>query len=520
MHRLWRGIGAQALLQVILVIQELLLVPLFLRAWGSEGYGRWLSIIAIVSYVSLLDLGGQSYIANLLAIERVREDDRAFQRVLSESVSLYIVIVTGALAIILLLLSTLPNSTLLSSHVSLGINEGWVVGLMAAAYLIAIPSGVYVKVYQSSGLFPRGTMIGNSMRILGLGLLVLLLYARVTPPVYAAGFLLTGILTPLVILWDTRRRIAASRGVRIGLAEARRGMSHLGGSIHFWLISLGQAIKRQGVLLILASFASPVAVAVYVTHRLLSNSAGYVATVLHAPLWPELTFLWAEKRYATLERVVSLTIKLVVFLGGASALLFWVGGSTVYPSWTGRHLEFEPLLLAILMIQGVIVAGYSSSSWVLMSTNHHKVLGVSYIANAALTVGLSVLLVKPFGVQGVAFAALSGEIVFGLSIFPVLTSSLLRMPVSKIYGAFFAALIALVPLAGAAGVALAYGEGWWSILLFTLSSAGLAYPILRLLLSKAEMERSIHWILDLRMRLLNRQSAHAGALPRGNKKQR
>ena len=37
-----------------------LLVPLFLRAWGADGYGGWLTLTAFVSYLGLLDLGGRT----------------------------------------------------------------------------------------------------------------------------------------------------------------------------------------------------------------------------------------------------------------------------------------------------------------------------------------------------------------------------------------------------------------------------------------------------------------------------
>jgi O-antigen/teichoic acid export membrane protein len=464
-----------------------------------------LSIIAIISYLALLDLGGQSYIGNLLAIEWARKDKKAFQRVLSESVSFFVLISVVALATILLLLVIWSDITLLSRYVSLGPGDRWVVILIATNFLIAIPGGVYVKIYQSCGLFARAGMIGNTMQVVSLGLLVLLLYEGVTPPLYAAGVLLTGIMTSSVIIWDSRRQIDWCRNIHISIGGARKAVSYLGASFYFWLISLAQALKLQGILLVLATFASPVAVALYATHRLLSNAAAYVGSALNAPLWPELTFLWADKQYARLERVILLSIKLVVFLGGVGTLLVWIAGPVFYSVWTRNHLQFVAALLAIMMIQSVLVLGYSSTSWVLMSTNCPKAIGICYTANAVLTIGLSILFVKPFGVEGVAVATMAGDIVFGLAVFPILTSSLLRAPARKIYGALFSAFTALVPFAAAAGFALTYGKGWWSVLCFLVLSAGLVYPVQRLLLGKAEMERLICRILDLRIRSLSGQ---------------
>ena len=45
---LGEGIGA---------IKHILLVPLFLWAWGKLVYGEWLTIYALVAYLPLIDLG-------------------------------------------------------------------------------------------------------------------------------------------------------------------------------------------------------------------------------------------------------------------------------------------------------------------------------------------------------------------------------------------------------------------------------------------------------------------------------
>src|SRR3990172_4082748 len=88
-RRLWRGFGSAALGQFIEVANVILLVPLFCRAWGAAKYGWWISLTALISYLSLLDFGGQNYIGNLLADSYIRKDEAQFRRWLSEGVSLF-----------------------------------------------------------------------------------------------------------------------------------------------------------------------------------------------------------------------------------------------------------------------------------------------------------------------------------------------------------------------------------------------------------------------------------------------
>src|SRR5512134_2975736 len=79
-HRIVTGLASTSLYQIIAAAQSILLVPLFLRAWGTNGYGDWLTLTALVSYLGLMDLGGQNYIGNLLAFDYTRGEEADFRR--------------------------------------------------------------------------------------------------------------------------------------------------------------------------------------------------------------------------------------------------------------------------------------------------------------------------------------------------------------------------------------------------------------------------------------------------------
>ncbi|MDO9584948.1 MAG: hypothetical protein Q7I93_00510, partial [Syntrophales bacterium] len=158
LHRLLLGVGSSGMSQVIAAAQPILLVPLFLRAWGADEYGRWLVLTALVSYFSLLDFGGQNYIGNLLAIDHARGKKEEFREKLSEGVSLFIFIALAVLILLVIVLFGLMNSSLPVLGNLLSTKECWIILFLGSNFLISIPGGVYVTAYRSSGLFVRGTM--------------------------------------------------------------------------------------------------------------------------------------------------------------------------------------------------------------------------------------------------------------------------------------------------------------------------------------------------------------------------
>src|SRR6266550_8137690 len=121
--RLAVAIGSTGLVQVLGLMESLLLVPLFLRAWGPSTYGNWLTLTAMISYLTLLELGGQSYLANLLTFAHARNDRAAFGRYLSEGVSLFL----GLGAIVWLIL-TASLLLIVQNDAPFGDKHFWSVG--------------------------------------------------------------------------------------------------------------------------------------------------------------------------------------------------------------------------------------------------------------------------------------------------------------------------------------------------------------------------------------------------------
>ena len=62
--RLVKGFGANIYGQVVTAVVQLVGVPIFLWAWGTELYGEWLILFAIPSYLSMSDLGFSLSAAN------------------------------------------------------------------------------------------------------------------------------------------------------------------------------------------------------------------------------------------------------------------------------------------------------------------------------------------------------------------------------------------------------------------------------------------------------------------------
>jgi O-antigen/teichoic acid export membrane protein len=443
--RIVRGLGTNALSMAISAASPVLLVPLFLHAWGPELYGRWLALTALVTYLSLVDLGGQNFFGNLLASAFARGDAAEFRDRFSEGVSLFLLIAVIAFAGLMFII-LMPGIRFSHQHIVIGREDRLVLLFAGATFLSGVPFGIVSAAYRAAGLFVRGQMIGNLSRGFNFILFVAILLLRAQPWVYAGVWFAASLLPTIYQIFDIRRCVPAVRGTRISWEAARAGFIHLPGSLYFWLLALSNALNQQGVLIVLAFTGSAAGIALFATHRTICGLVGYIGAMVQAPMMPELTFLFSRNQQASLISASQISLKLVSLTSATASIGLWFILPMIYPLWTGKSLILNPTLLAVLLIQAVLAAGWSTSGWALLASNQHRNLACWAFVNGLLTIALSALFAPRYGVIGVAVASLIGDIACGLAVYPILASRLLGIPKLRMYETILLPVAALLPL--------------------------------------------------------------------------
>jgi len=487
--RFWLALGSTALAQIVAMANAIFLVPLFLQAWGADGYGQWLALTALVAYLALLDLGGQAYIGNLLARTYVLGDMARFRRGLAEGVSVYLLITAVAFLVVIVMLA-LPEIRLPGQVEPIGLSERMILLFLSIATLLGVPGGVYVTVYRATGRMARGIMVGNIVRSINLAICIALLWLQITPLAYAGVLMVQAVVLTFIVIADIKRQIRASRNVDFGWHAAQDGWQHMRGSLGFWLIALATTLNFQGVILLLNARGSSDMVALYATTRTAAGMIGYVSMLLGTPLVAELTFLHAQHQRDRLTQITVLAVKGLLFVSGIAALGLWLILPVVYPLWTGRQLTLQPLLLAVLLVQGVLAAGWNTSSWILLATNEHRRITFWAVANAVTTVALAWLLIPKLGVLGAAIATLCGDIFCGLLVYPRKAAAMLGVGSWTFFKGMLQAGSSVTLLTLAISLATRL-PGLSGVAAGSAVLGFLFYPMLRLVLSQQERR----WLL-------------------------
>jgi len=405
------GLGSLAVLmgQGINILGQILVVPLFLWAWGQQLYGEWITLYAIVGYISLLNFGMQTYVVNRLnqfySVGLLND----YTNILHSALSLYLGIAAIAGSLIAFAVFVAPVGQWLNLRDMDHLTTSIVALLLAMQVILAIPQGLIAGLYRTFQEFPRGAMLANFQRasILGLTALTLMVGGKLIQ--VAAVQLIPIMAFAAFILYDIRKRHPEVK-ISFSQSDWRLAISFLGPSLLFFLIQISGVLTVQGSIIVVSAFAGPAYVAVFAIHRTLTNLVRQIVGSLNTVLWPELTTLEARGDYSQLRIVhrsfVKMSFAACVFAG------IWLHftGRDIIELWTLGKITFNQRLLDIFLFYLVLQAPWLGSSVFPAAFNRHKNLATCYILSAVLGIGLAVVLIQHWGIVGVAVGLLIGDV--------------------------------------------------------------------------------------------------------------
>jgi len=402
--------GAQMSTQLLRIVQQIVLVPFFLRAWGVDLYNDWLLINAATALLTIFDGGMQPYFGGLVQETKVRGDVDAYRRAVRIASFNYLAVIALALAAILaasLWVAWLP----LIGVAHMPFTQAYrTLALLAANTLIAMPFGVFNSTYRANGEYDRGVMmgVGNLAGQIVVPLILLLLGQSSTA--LAAGMVGATLVSWIVIAVDQRARYGP---LPLGLAMPTRAELRVMVSkcLYFASQPISTWMTIQGPLLMLGHLSSPAETVAFNTARTLIGVSRQVTIQMSYPFGFELSVLLIREEWASLRRLLTSCVSIVAIVGGLLAGVTIVAAQPVVILWLRGKVEIAQLLILTMALPVAISASSQVYQAMLSFANRPKPIaqGVGIFAGVGFAAALA--LVPSLGAEGVAIGLAVGEIV-------------------------------------------------------------------------------------------------------------
>lgn len=427
---------------VVNIFTALILSPFIIRRLGDENYGLWALTVSLAEYYWIVDLGFRSATLKYSAHYRALGEDDSINEIVNTAL-FYSACIGPALVIgnyfgapYLSKLMHVTNP--LFPKLLMIVVGAWVLGSLFNVFSSCLEG------FQRFDLINKIYLSGTAVRSFGTAALLLLGYGVLQMAmIVLVAQALVHLLSFLAFRHVFRPLRFSRRFVKL---SALKTMLSYGG--HSVVASLAQRVLNQGAPLMIGSLLPTRFVGYYAApSRLLDYTVegiGRVGMVTN----PNAAEMVAKKASGGLVQLSIITNRYSLALFLPLTIFLSVYGPPLLGVWISPQFGANCAGVLLALLAGITIgqAGQYNSGSILYGMGRHQVYARALVVEAALVLGGIALVVKPFGIVGVAWVV-SGMMLLNRGLFTAwLVSSELGVNYFRFLGSVYQPLVLAVPV--------------------------------------------------------------------------
>jgi len=376
------------------------LFPFVVRHVGAEVYGIWLLTWAAVGYFELLDFGIGQSVARFVAECRAREDAEGLSRVCSACLALYLPAGVVALAFAVALSPGFPDwFHVAPEHAELASTLVMLAGLRMA---VSLPCRVFGGILSGLQRLDLGTYIAVGTAVVtALGTVIVLLLGQ---GILAVAYVTLGVgtLADAVTYLAVRRLVPELRLTRADCTSESL-QEVLGFSSWIFANRVAIQVSYRTDALVIGLFLPKATVTVYQIGLRLADLIREVATKIPAAAFPAASHLSASADQGRLRDLVIRGTRYAMVVFAPLAGFCLVRAEALIACWMGSIQYSEAAtVVRLLLVAGTAAVAQNVVAVTLQAVGEPRLPTFVGAFDATANLALSLLLVRPLGVPGVA----------------------------------------------------------------------------------------------------------------------
>ncbi len=436
-----------ALLAVNIVL-GIFLMPYTIRHLGTTEYGLWMLVASMTAYFQLLDLGYGNGLVRHVADADARGDTTLVNQILSTFVIVYAAIgVASAFAVAGMIVWVVPNfPKLLPSQISLA---RFVLAVIGVRIAIGFPMTVFGAATTARQRFALNNNVATVIALVNGAVQFLLLAYGYHVRAVVVGSTAISLAGYGAYAWTAK---IAFPELRLRASAFRKGLVRevTAFSLYVFLIDIAVQIGFNLDNIVVGAALGTSAVAIYAVTLRLADTQRQVSSQFNTLMFPVVVRYGAENDPDALRRMLVEGTRLALTLVCGVTVCLMGFAAPLIAHWMGPGFEGSVLPLQVLAVAGVVLVGQGPLGNILLGTGRHRLVAFAALGEALANLGLSVVLVRRFGLLGVAVG--TAVPVFVANLFVLAPAACRQLEVGI---ADFVREVAVAPLIGALAAAAA-----------------------------------------------------------------
>lgn len=399
------------------VLEQLLLVPFFISAWGAAYYGEWLTLTIIPSMLAFTNLGFGSAAANSFVLTYAsgnKQDAADLNKTGMQIITLMVCIGLGISVVVLFLLDYFG---VLSKSLINPQDAIWAVSILIFVRLLNFYDQLIEAYYRAA---QRAALSINLISFRALfnmlaGVLVLVLGYGVVA--FAISQLIVGVAF-LIIYYLKGKQVIAFFSFFKGQRKKKWVKLVTSKGLSYLLIPLWQAGYFQGTTFVVRIVLGPEAVAIFNTVRTLSRSFNQIFYLAEPTIFPELQVAIGKDDWATARKIFRIALLAVTALSVVGVTALAVFGLWFYKLWTNNALDVPTLTWYVFISAMLFNAVWYTTEMLFRAVNKPKMLGIYGIIATVISVVATYTMAQYYQLNGAAIGAVLLDVILLILIVP------------------------------------------------------------------------------------------------------
>ena len=398
-----RNVSTRYLAIAVEAMLGLVVLPFNIAHLGQSAYGLWMLTASVTTYFSVLDLGYGGALVKFVAQYRARRDARALNEILSTT---FVVFATfGAITYLVAVVIAIYIGKLFQLTPD-QIHTGRIVMLIISLNVaVGMAVSVFGGVINGFQRYDLNNLVGTVTSVIAAAVNVAVLLAGYGLIELVAATTLVRLLSYVVyranayqVFPELQLRLASFRRARL------REMTSL--SVFMLLIDWANKLNYSVDALVIGAFIGTSAVAVWVVGQRLAEIVQRLTNQLNDVLFPTVVDNDTADRIHRLQAILiqgtRLSLATVVPMGGAMMLM----AAPLVRAWVGAEFAGSVIVLQLLSLTVIVRIGAATATTLLKGAGEHRLVAFANVAAALVNIAVSIAIVKPLGLVGVAIGTL------------------------------------------------------------------------------------------------------------------
>jgi O-antigen/teichoic acid export membrane protein len=426
-----RNVSTRYLAIAVEALLGLVVLPFNVAHLGKAAYGLWVLTASVTTYFSVLDLGYSGALVKFVAQYRARRDDRALNEILSTTFVVFATVGVVAYAVAVVVAVFLGDFFQLTpEQVRVG---RYVLLITSVGVATGIACSVFGGVINGFQRYDLNNFVGTVSSVVT---------AAVNVAVLAAGFGLVELvaattcvrLVTYLVYRANAYRVFPDLRIRIASFRRERLREVTTFSVYILLIDWANKLNYSVDAIVIGAFLSTSAVAVWTVGQRLAEVTQRLTNQLNEVLFPTVVDHDSGARLDRLQAIfiqgTRLSLATVIPLSGGTILM----ADQLVHAWVGPGFSGSVIVLQLLALTVIVRVGNATAAMLLKAAGNHRLVAFTNVATAIVNLGLSIAIVKPLGLSGVAIGTLVPVCIASTVILFPAGCRRVQLPVARAFG--------------------------------------------------------------------------------------